>query len=749
MFKRNLERLRAERNGKKPQKRKKKERPRPKPKPKKVTPKEKQDEIKTKVEKEEIKEEEQEKETEPPLIVEIEKEDEILEKKIEIEEIKVENDLIKNEVFKMTEQQEEIPLMKFEGDAAAPILRYDLPSPSSYEGKNYIEINDIEDEPNDIKFNEEAVYQTKSYREIMIKNREEIKLYLSNISRAELEEDMYGLEVEEVQVPEEDPSTSLNEQITQLETEIQNLEKEKQDIIDAAQRILATGNIIAYGVAWVAGATRCIIIDNILIAKNEHLDGLKNMLANLDTSITMTYPVKPTIPENVDTFQARYKLFKYYLKIAMSYKQLVPAFYKTLGNHLKIKFIKVEELKPRMLFIETFRLTNFPGDYGAGTTVKTFSLLPRESTEISIKTWKKTEEVTKKASSILDSYTEEKADEFEKAAQAECARSSKIDKTSSYSVKASANAGWGWGSASVSAGTEGSSSSSREASAKNVMSAISKHAQSASAQREVNIDTEHEKRVEIGLETSIMRKIRNLNVTRTLNFTFRQMNQQYHSILHLVDLRIGFYNGYPGSLREYPLSDLVYFVEKYMKNPATFLPELKKIILDEYTNVYDYHRIPQALIEEVNDESGTRPYLRVKASIDKEGNPYGQQKYLMRPEKKDKDGKIVQQADERWLDGVILKNQTITMKTAGVIVESLMGKVNALDDYAYLYRTEKIRRKKVENDRIADGLLLVKQLMQANKHNEAVLAYKQTFGVEPGIDVLKDLFTFKLESPRD
>ena len=40
--------------------------------------------------------------------------------------------------------ENEIPMINFESDAKAPIIRYDLPSPSSYEGKNIIEINDIE-----------------------------------------------------------------------------------------------------------------------------------------------------------------------------------------------------------------------------------------------------------------------------------------------------------------------------------------------------------------------------------------------------------------------------------------------------------------------------------------------------------------------------------------------------------------------------------------------------------------------------
>ncbi len=143
---------------------------------------------------------------------------------------------------------------------------------------------------------------------------------------------------------------------------------------------------------------------------------------------------------------------------------------------------------------------------------------------------------------------------------------------------------------------------------------------------------------------------------------------------------------------------------------------------------------PKALIEEVTGPAGS--YVRVKPPLDKKGNPYGQQVYYMRPEKLDSEGNIIQEADIRYLDGVILGNKLITLKTDGVIVEALMGKVNALDDYSYLYRIEKIRKKKMENERINAGLSLVKQLVETDKFTEAVQAYKQTFGVEPGIDVI-------------
>ncbi|GAH01430.1 unnamed protein product, partial [marine sediment metagenome] len=51
------------------------------------------------------------------------------------------------------------------------------------------------------------------------------------------------------------------------------------------------------------------------------------------------------------------------------------AFYTSMGGNLRIQFIKIDKLKPRIMFVETYKLTTIPGDYGAGKTIKTFALL--------------------------------------------------------------------------------------------------------------------------------------------------------------------------------------------------------------------------------------------------------------------------------------------------------------------------------------------------------------------------------------
>ena len=90
------------------------------------------------------------------------------------------------------------------------------------------------------------------------------------------------------------------------------------------------------------------------------------------------------------------------------------AIYRNLFGQFDYKFIPIpQQITPSLFIIEKYKLSSFLGNYGAGRTVKTFSLLPGEKTKITVKTFKKTLVDSKQTSSILDSYTQESADEFE------------------------------------------------------------------------------------------------------------------------------------------------------------------------------------------------------------------------------------------------------------------------------------------------------------------------------------------------
>ena len=136
--------------------------------------------------------------------------------------------------------------------------------------------------------------------------------------------------------------------------------------------------------------------------------------------------------------------------------------------------------------------------------------------------------------------------------------------------------------------------------------ALEKHSQKASSKREVNIDTNFEKTIEAEEETAIMRTIENVNISRTLNFTFRQMIQQYHTLIHLIDLKVGFYGGFPGTSRVYSVGDLERFAKQYMNDKVRKREKNKELIeelvMNEYQYVYDYLGNYRPFVEKFKSE---------------------------------------------------------------------------------------------------------------------------------------------------
>ncbi len=356
--------------------------------------------------------------------------------------------------------------------------------------------------------------------------------------------------------------------------------------------------------------------------------------------------------------------------------------YQTMFGTYTYNFVpEPQKTRPRLMLVETYRLSSYLGNYGAGRTIKTFSLLPGEKTTISVETYTKTESTTKSASSIFDSFSNESSDDFEKSLQKEQSNKSAYNETFSYHAEAEAKASWGWGSAKVSGGVKGGSNSAREEFAKNASSATSKHAAKASAKRDVKIDTSYEVKEKTGVETSIQREIENINVSRTLNFVFRQMNQEFITLLHLVDVRVAFFNGFTKSYEEVSIPDLDSLLNKVLI--ASKVNEVRKSIVDELTYIYDYEDKSCSFIEEkkVKDKNGTvtHKYLRVK---------------------KDEVSKYKDKATttEIAVPGIILSAKKYVLRTEGIIVDALLGQGNALDEYSNRLQEETNRAKTLAND---------------------------------------------------
>jgi hypothetical protein len=332
--------------------------------------------------------------------------------------------------------------------------------------------------------------------------------------------------------------------------------------------------------------------------------------------------------------------------------------------------------RPQLILVETYRLSSFLGQYGAGRTLRTFSLLPGEKTTISVKTFRRSEVERKQSSSVLDSFTKESADDFETSLQHEQSDKQAHQESLEYHIEAEANVAWGWGSAKVSGGVKGGTAAQREEFAKNASGAVEKHASKASSKRDVQVNTSSEVREESGEETSIVRHLENVNVGRVLNFVFRQMNQEHITILHLVDVRVAFWNGYAESAEEVPLPKLDGLLEKYVVEQRR--TEVRQTIVDQLSTIFDHtDTLVAPPFVEKRQVGQNDSYLRVRKSMvstytDTTGNKIS-------------------------VPGVILAVNKIVMRTEGVIVDALLGQGLALDPYAASLQASAVRQRELGN----------------------------------------------------
>jgi hypothetical protein len=357
---------------------------------------------------------------------------------------------------------------------------------------------------------------------------------------------------------------------------------------------------------------------------------------------------------------------------------------------------------PHLYLVETLRLTSVLGDYGAGRIVKTFSLLPGEITKISVKTFRQTETTRKEASSVLDSLTKESAEDLETSLTSEQSDQQSYQQTKEYYVEATGNATWGWGSAEAKAGAKGSTNASRQEAVKNISNATQKHASKASAKREVEINTSYEVSEKTGEELSIERQIENINLSRTLNFVFRQMNQEFITFLHLTDVRVCFMNGDPKSTREVPLSGLESLLSEVVKPSKQDV--VRTIILEQLSAIRDHAGTPVDVVKEVavvpGDEYRQFDPDAFTEFLDKRKRPHK-------------------------VPGVLLRADYHVMRTEGVIVEALLGNGPALDSYAEELQQLEVERRKAlvaKHEHLAEQLDLINKVIDSGNEAKAGIA---------------------------
>jgi hypothetical protein len=376
--------------------------------------------------------------------------------------------------------------------------------------------------------------------------------------------------------------------------------------------------------------------------------------------------------------------------VAKSTDASVPA----LPSSLTVKLVQSSRvyMSRGLYVVETYRIANYLGNYGAGRVIKTFTLLPGEKTKIGVKSYRKQETTEKTTNSIFDSTTDKAVEEFQQNIGDEQTEKGFSENTTKLAVEASGGMSIGLFSVGMTAKAEASFNASREETAKRTLNAVNKHAQERNAIRNITINTESENKLEATYEESIERELTNINVSRTLNFVFRQMNQEYINVLNLVDVQIAYIATYFDTGKDElqyehayaSIPELSSLMSRFVKED--FRASIEETIMKMLTNIVDAYGNLHSIVEEYHAPLSNISYWRINRKLTtpvQEPDPA-------------KPGQMLKYFD---VQGIVLGMQKIVLRTEGVYVESVLGAGEALDEYSRGIQTTTVQDRLTENEK--------------------------------------------------
>jgi hypothetical protein len=415
-----------------------------------------------------------------------------------------------------------------------------------------------------------------------------------------------------------------------------------------------------------------------------------------------------------------------------------PVFYRRGGIPM-LTFVQEapsdEAANPRFVIVEHYRLSSLFGDYGAGKTLAVFSLMPGEETTIYVRSWRRSETTLKQASSIFDSHTEEAAFEFETDLLAETTDKSNASSNnkmySEYSGSGEINLGLLKTKHSGKTSDELQLQTARETASKNVAKVTSNHASKASSKREIEVTQEIQQTEAQEFETITERKIKNTNLSRTLNVVTRELNQEFTTYFSLVDVSLAFVNDL-GVFELFQIHEIDRMLSKYLPEPAG---PAEGATPSPFGNVSPYNFVRQRLIQQINevyDFQGTRHEFLEEVSLTGDGEdvfrvgeaPANTDTYLrVRRSRRTDEPNPFYDPGYVPVDGIVMVESRNTVRTVAAIIDLLLGHGVGLDNYALGMQQEALRRDQLENMKTELALRLIEE------GNEAQLeAFRSLFG---------------------
>ncbi|HRQ55620.1 MAG TPA: hypothetical protein PL018_15290 [Ignavibacteriaceae bacterium] len=448
---------------------------------------------------------------------------------------------------------------------------------------------------------------------------------------------------------------------------------------------------------------------------------------NIPNPITPQLPNNPTSPSTGTPVYVPTPIVRAFIPVKYVTRMIKDGFRPILvsnstGNKISTQFVAIEEpeeLLPSIMIALEMKMSSYLGDYGAGKTIKTFSLLPGERTTITIRTYQQ-EQVTKMlAQNVLDSYSESSAEDLQNTIQNEVGHATNKSvqeiNTKTKNWKAGGSFGLNLGVFKIGGGGGGGGTSSEtttvnnavETQVKMLTGATSHHVAKSDSLRQIEINSETSSTSINEYEETIVRELENINKSRVLNFVFRQLLQEFVSITHLVDVSFVFYGGLENR-KSARLANLHDFLDEVMRD-REFVEMAKRMIYTQLCSIRDYEGNTVGLIEKVTEELNNcidplpEPeiieYVRVKKGLS-------------------------QVYEGRKVEGIILDVTNRILRTPSLVVDALLGQGESLDCYNQKLQEADALNSELQNQKLQQAIQTIEQISEPG---ERAKLYKKVF----------------------
>lgn len=451
-------------------------------------------------------------------------------------------------------------------------------------------------------------------------------------------------------------------------------------------------------------------------------------------------PTSTFIPGNTDGLEKYFSQLKEYfaylknIAYRIKHEEMIPVYTTNFHGNPIIKLVpKQEKMNPEIFLIEEYEMKSVLGDYGAGKVIKTMNFGPNEERTISVSSYKKRESTKSFSKNVLDSFSEESAEELESMVENESSTntSNTTQIMKSAEVSASVSAGFGPFSGSAGGGSSSSktSNSSREEMARQLSTAMDKHTAKSSSNREVEVNDTTTETVSEGSEESTTRVLKNPNF-KTMNLVMRQMEQEYITAIIMNDVKIGFCNGTKESVRYAKLFELDQLLDDVIEKDKC-KEKLKCTIIKSLMRVRDMVGNTHEFIEEVEEpeyECYKTPSGKTRIRRGNDTIRYWRKNKKLTQKLSDVRPDL---SDFIVANGIILDVKVRVLRTDGVIADAFLGHGETLDCFNQKLQDEATKTEILRNEELGiknkQEELKLKIIDSISDPTEKVAAFQKLF----------------------